>query len=176
MTSTARSACWPSKTGGRAVMDTNIPEAKVPEIFRESESYYLLAFERDPNMAADATHPIEIQVNRKGAHVYAQRRYAPPPRRATGQPPVDVRASLMAAVAGLVPSAGAPLAMTASPFLPAGENAWANIVIDTGAFAQPSASVPRGARRGIQPRGRRAPRPSRLDDSAGCGFAGGRGS
>ena len=132
------------QTGGRAVMDTNTPEAKVPEIFRESESYYLLAFERDPNMAADATRPIEIKVNRKGAHVYAQRRYAsPPPTLSTGQPLADVRASLMAAVAGLLPSAGAPLAITASPFaLPAGENAWLNIVIDTGAFARPSASVP----------------------------------
>ena len=131
------------KTGGRAVMNTNVPEAKVPEIFRESESYYLLAFERDPNMAADATRPIEIKVNRKGAHVYAQRRYASPPPTATGRPPVDVRASLMAAVEGLLPSASAPLAMTASPFaLPAGDNAWLNIVIDTGAFAQAAASVP----------------------------------
>ena len=31
------------KTGGRVVINTNVPEAKVPEIFRESESYYLLA-------------------------------------------------------------------------------------------------------------------------------------
>ena len=132
------------KTGGRAVMDTNAPEAKVPEIFRESESYYLLAFERDPNLPADATRPIEIKVNRKGAHVYAQRRYAPMPQTlSTGQPLLDARASLMAALAGLLPAASAPLAITAAPFaLPAGDNASLNIVIDTGAFAQPADSVP----------------------------------
>jgi VWFA-related protein len=132
------------KTGGRAVMDTNAPEAKVPEIFRESESYYLLAFERDPNLPADATRPLEIKVNRKGAHVYAQRRYAPLPQTlSTGQPLVNVRASLMAAVAGLLPSASAPLALTAPPFaLAAGDNAVLSIVIDTGTFAQAAASVP----------------------------------
>ena len=132
------------KTGGRAVMDTNAPEAKVPEIFRESESYYVLAIERDPNMPADASRPIEIKVNRKGAHVYAQRRYAPLPQTlSTGQPLVDARASLMAAVAGLLPAASEPLALTAPPFaLPAGDNAVLSIVIDTGAFAQAAASVP----------------------------------
>jgi VWFA-related protein len=132
------------KTGGRAVMDTNAPEAKVPEIFRESESYYLLAFERDPNMPADATRPIEITVNRKDAHVYAQRRYAPPPQTlSTGQPVVDVRASLMAAVAGILPSASRRLTVTASPFaLPTGESALLNIVIDAGAFARGGDSVP----------------------------------
>ena len=132
------------KTGGRAVMDTNAPEAKVPEIFRESESYYVLAIERDPNMPADASHPIEIKVDRKGAHVYAQRRYAPvPPTLSTGRPLLDARASLMAAVAGLLPAASEPLALTAPPFaLPAGENAVLSIVIDTGAFAQAATSVP----------------------------------
>jgi len=49
----------------------------------------------------------------------------------------------MAAVAGLLPSGGVRLALTASPFArPAGDNALLNIVIDTGAFAQADASVP----------------------------------
>ena len=131
------------QTGGRAVMDTNVPESKVPEIYRESDSYYLLAFERDPNMAADGTRRIEITVNRKGAHVYAQRRYAsPPPVPSTGQPLADVPAALTAAVAGLLPASSARLAMTAAPFaLPAGDNGRLNIVIDAGAFAQAAASV-----------------------------------
>jgi hypothetical protein len=132
------------QTGGRAVMDTNTPEAKVPEIFRESESYYLLAFERDPNMPADAVRPIEITVNRKDAHVYAQRRYAPLPRAiATGEPLADVRASLTAALSGLLPAASEPLTLTAAPFaMAAGDNASLNIAIEAGAFAQADASVP----------------------------------
>src|SRR5262249_20657824 len=35
----------PDFTGGRAVMNTNAPEEKVPEIFGESEAYYTIGFE-----------------------------------------------------------------------------------------------------------------------------------
>ena len=34
----------PDRTGGRAVMNTNGPISLVPEIFRESDSYYLIGF------------------------------------------------------------------------------------------------------------------------------------
>ena len=44
----------PERTGGRTVVNTNAPEEKIPEIFRESEAYYLLGFERDPAAKTDA--------------------------------------------------------------------------------------------------------------------------
>src|SRR5690606_12947816 len=34
----------PDHTGGRTVMNTNAPQARVPDIVRESQSYYLLGF------------------------------------------------------------------------------------------------------------------------------------
>ena len=68
----------PERTGGRTVVNINAPEEKIPEIFRESEAYYLLGFERDPAAKTDAPRSIEVKVARKGVRAYAQRQYIPP--------------------------------------------------------------------------------------------------
>ena len=68
----------PTRTGGRTVVNTNAPDAAIAEIFRESEAYYLLGFERDPAGKADERRDIEVKVARTGVRAYAQRQYVSP--------------------------------------------------------------------------------------------------
>ena len=51
----------------------------VPEIFRESEAYYVLGVERGVSDRPDARASIEVKVGRKGLRVHAQRQYVLPP-------------------------------------------------------------------------------------------------
>ena len=57
----------PDRTGGRTVIGRNNPEETVPEIFRESEAYYVLGVERGTSGRPDAARSIEVKVGRKGA-------------------------------------------------------------------------------------------------------------
>jgi len=68
----------PARTGGRAITANNTPEMLVPDIFRESEAYYVLGIERDPADRDPRTRTIEVKVGRKGLHVHTQRKYRPP--------------------------------------------------------------------------------------------------
>ncbi len=53
-------------TGGRTVMSTNAPEALLPAVFAESQSYYLLAFAPADRAANGKYHKIDVKVNRPG--------------------------------------------------------------------------------------------------------------
>ena len=66
----------PDRTGGRVVVGRNNPELTIPEIFRESESYYVIAVERALSARPDA-RDIQVKVGRKGLRVVAQRQYLP---------------------------------------------------------------------------------------------------
>lgn len=63
----------PDRTGGRLVLNTNDPEARVPDIFRESGAYYLLGFE--PTATDGRLHTISVRVNRPDVRVRARRTY-----------------------------------------------------------------------------------------------------
>jgi VWFA-related protein len=67
----------PERTGGRRVINTNAPEEKVPDIFKETEAYYVLAYEPGPAKGS-APRSLEVKVARKGLRVYTQRRVAVP--------------------------------------------------------------------------------------------------
>ena len=68
----------PDRTGGRTVVNTNAPDEKIPEIFRESEAYYLLGFERDPTRRP--TH-VDRSRSRSPGRAYARMRNASTSRR-----------------------------------------------------------------------------------------------
>ena len=55
----------------------NNPELTIPEIFRESDSYYVIAVERAVSARPDAARTIQVKVGRKGLRVVAQRQYLP---------------------------------------------------------------------------------------------------
>jgi VWFA-related protein len=77
----------PDRTGGRRVINTNAPDEKVPDIFKETESYYVLAYEPGPAKGT-APRSLDVKVARKGVLVYTQRR-------------VDVPATLAAAATNM---------------------------------------------------------------------------
>ncbi len=66
-------AVLPDRTGGRTVLNTNNPAARVSEIFHESDSYYLLGFE--PAVADGRRHDISVKVDRRGLDVRTRHAY-----------------------------------------------------------------------------------------------------
>ena len=65
----------PARTGGRAVVGMNNPELAIPEIFGESDVYYVIGVERAASARPDAARTIQVKVGRKGLRVVAQRKY-----------------------------------------------------------------------------------------------------
>jgi VWFA-related protein len=136
----------PDRTGGRAVMNTNGPEEIVPEILRESESYYVIGFEPSAPGAADDRRSIEVKTTRKNVRVSAQRQYIASTARLAvsaatraGTMPLPISAAL----SGLLPAATTPLKIALGAFAsPAGESASVRIYLDAGAFIRDQSQVP----------------------------------
>jgi VWFA-related protein len=130
----------PERTGGRTILNTNTPEEKIPEIFRESEAYYVLGFERGTRGLPDARRSIEVKVGRKGVQVHAQRQYVQPPNAKT--PPsitgsATAPASLETALSGLLPAAGRPLTLAIAAFAGAqSAKPSVSVTVDVGRFAR----------------------------------------
>jgi hypothetical protein len=104
----------PDLTGGRTVINRNVPEEAVPDIFRESQSYYVLAIDASTGTRADARRSIDVNVRRRGVKVVAQRAYVP-------SAPVESRSSAAAATSnealrGLLPDGRPPLTMAVAAF------------------------------------------------------------
>ena len=133
----------PDRTGGRTVVGRNNPDETVPEIFRESEAYYLLGVERGASNRPDSPRSIEVKVGRKGLKVYAQRQYVLPP---TAKTAVATARTLSPeeALNGVLPSAGLPLALAVTPFVsPETARPVVRVDVDAGAFAhEDGAPVP----------------------------------
>jgi len=125
----------PEMTGGRVVVNTNGPQEKVPEIFAESASYYVLAFE--PGMAGKpgVNRSIEVKVARKDVRVSAQRKHQQETavRAAAAAPP-----TLESALTGLMPDGSLPLSLAVAAFAGT-EEPRATVIVNTdvGAFAGP---------------------------------------
>jgi len=128
----------PDRTGGRTVVGRNNPEQTIPEIYRESEAYYVIAVERAVSSRPDAARTIQVKVGRKGLRVIAQRQYVPATS-AARTPAEGVRApsTVEDALNGLLPNAGAPLALGVTAFSNAANaNPVVRVNVDAGAFAR----------------------------------------
>src|SRR4029453_5919930 len=90
----------PDKTGGRAVMNTNGPEVQVPDIFRESDSYYLLGFRPADPTPNGKFHEITGKQNARGLDVHARSGYTAtaPATRAEASTPTALSEALQAAL------------------------------------------------------------------------------
>lgn len=95
-------------TGGRTVLNTNAPESVVPDIFSETQSYYLLGFQRSANGRLDERRNIRVRVNRDGVTVRSRTGYYAPT--ADDDAPADSSPSVEA-LRGLLPMTDIPLAV-----------------------------------------------------------------
>ncbi len=104
----------PDHTGGRAVFG-NDPEQALPQIFRESNSYYVLGV--NPAHSDGRFHDIRVKVARRDVIVQARRGYVADGGtvRASAHAPKGVRPGLFTALAGLWPKGDLGLTLTATP-------------------------------------------------------------
>jgi VWFA-related protein len=121
-------------TGGRAVVNTNTPEAPVPDIFSENSSYYLLGIESDAKPGDNQPHKIQVKTSRPGVLVRTRSGYfAPPvekPKKKDTEPP-SPHAALDAALATTLPDGGIPLDLSVVPFA-AASGKGATLLVFTG--------------------------------------------
>jgi len=129
----------PDLTGGRAVLNTNAPEGKVPEIFGETDAYYVVAFEPETSGGREKKRAVEVKVARRDVRVYAQRQYMV---RAVEKPSsavarrAGVPLSLEKALRGLLPDASRPLTLSVAAFAGSSKGkAMLMVNVDVGAFA-----------------------------------------
>jgi hypothetical protein len=103
-------------TGGRIVMNTNAPEALVPEVFAESHAYYLLGFPPADPTPNGRFHKIEVKVNRPGVSVHTRAGYYAGETRAAGKKPIVLSPDASAAIDGVLPRTDVPLRVNVAPF------------------------------------------------------------
>jgi VWFA-related protein len=128
----------PDRTGGRAVMNTNGPDLAVSEIFRESDSYYLIGFRPADQAANGKFHRITVKTTRRDLDVRARSGYT-----AAAVVPADlsppgssVSEPVREALTGLLPAAATPVDLNASAFaVPGSRKAAVVLAVGVGAFA-----------------------------------------
>ena len=102
-------------TGGRTVMNTGTPEAHLPDVFAESNSFYLLAFAPADRQTNGKYHKIEVKVNRPGASVRTRSGYFAGETRVPDSKPSVVSPETAAALEGVLPRTDLPLSVSAAP-------------------------------------------------------------
>jgi VWFA-related protein len=135
-------AVLPDLTGGRVILNDNEPFRLVPDVLRESDAYYLVAFEPIEG-TGDVRHDIQVKVARPGVAVHTVR-YIAPANDASG-PSVAVRPAspLERALIGLLPDPAPPLGMSVAAFAgPDRDHASVGVTLDASAFADRSGSIP----------------------------------
>jgi VWFA-related protein len=108
----------PDRTGGRTVVNTNAPDLQVENIFRESDSYYLIGFRPAPETTSKA-HTIVVRANRPGLKVHARTSYSSAPlSEATPSSPAPdaLGAPLRASLTGLLPTSEVPIDLNIATF------------------------------------------------------------
>jgi len=116
-------------TGGRAVVDTNAPEAHVAPVMAENAHYYLLGFQAVSSTgAAKYFRRVSVRVNRRDVDVRARSGYYPvvAPKPSKKKPPAPIDA----AVSGALPNSDLALGLHVLPFAaPSGRDAEMAIVV-----------------------------------------------
>jgi hypothetical protein len=104
-------------TGGRAVVNDNDMNLRVPAVLAESSSYYLLGVERPPARQEGQLRRVEVRVKRSGVNVRTRSGYYDPTRQE-----IDAAAEMAAsgdptqAIVGGMPKSTVPLDLAVAPF------------------------------------------------------------
>jgi VWFA-related protein len=67
-----------AETGGRAIVNTNTPGARLRQVFADASAYYLLGYSPSREASDGKFHRIEVRVARPGVRVTARRGYWAP--------------------------------------------------------------------------------------------------
>jgi VWFA-related protein len=107
---------YTTRTGGRYVTQ-NMASDALPEVFRESGSYYVLGFQSSYGRTDGRFRRVTVKVNRPGVTVQARGGYYAPGRTAARSPkiPKGLPAPLVEAIAGLWPATGMRMSVGATP-------------------------------------------------------------
>ena len=140
----------PDRTGGRALMNSNQPDLFVPEIFRESDSYYLLGFRPADPSPNGTFHKITVKTTRRDIDVRARSGYtagaaAGPAVAGSATVPEPVREALT----GLLPASTTAISMQSATF--AGPDSSAAVVLTWGRRSLDSPSAVRAGAAGSWP-------------------------
>jgi VWFA-related protein len=135
----------PDMTGGRTIVNRNLPEEMVPTIFRESASYYVLGFEAEPDNQTGLPRSIAVQVARTGVTVSTRRRYLPPTPDAPDSPASSRAAASPSSpeesVSGLLPDGVPRLTMALAAFASEdGSDGIVSVSVDAGGFVNDAVS------------------------------------
>jgi VWFA-related protein len=115
----------PERTGGRTIVDTNDPDLMVDDIFRESDSYYLIGFRPAEREAMGSAHTITVKARQRGVTVRARDSYVSAPARDVTPPSPDpggVPPTLRASLTGLLPASDGRLDLQAAAFATPGSS------------------------------------------------------
>jgi hypothetical protein len=97
-----------SETGGRAIVNTNNPEAGLKDVIADASAYYLLGYAPTRQLSDGKFHKISVRVKRSGVRVTARRGYwAPTEAETNPEPPPPVDVKLTGALRELVTPGGA---------------------------------------------------------------------
>lgn len=132
----------PETTGGRTVTNTNAPESRVPDIMRESQSYYLLGFRPTGDEGISGQfHALKVVVNRPDVNVHSRTGYTTPDTAAASSSPDDAPA-LRASITSALPDGSVAVDLNAGVFATSGSDP-ALVTLATGVtgFASPGDST-----------------------------------
>jgi len=127
----------PDRTGGRTVVNTNGPDLSVPEIFHESDSYYLIGFRPADASANGKFHQITVKTARRGLDVRARSGYtAASAVRAASATTGSMSEPVRDALTGLLPAGLTAIDLNASAFaVPGSQKAAIALTVGVNAFA-----------------------------------------
>ncbi|HEY2433303.1 MAG TPA: hypothetical protein VGI12_11580, partial [Vicinamibacterales bacterium] len=132
----------PDLTGGRTILNSNEPFRMVPDVLRESDNYYLLAFEPIEG-TGEVRHDIQVKVARKGVDVHTARYLGPSTAAVATAAASTPTSPLERALTDLLPDASPPLGMSVAAFAgPDRGHAYVGVTLDASAFADKSGSIP----------------------------------
>lgn len=129
----------PERTGGRTVVNTNGPDLSVPEIFHESDSYYLIGFRPGDRSANGKFHRITVKTTRRGLDVRARSGYTAASGVVAAEPVAtngSVSEPVREALTGLLPAASTAVELNAATFaIPGSRKATVVLTVGVNAFA-----------------------------------------
>lgn len=128
----------PDRTGGRTVVNTNGPDLSVPEIFRESDSYYLIGFRPADTSGNGKFHQITVKTTRRGLDVRARSGYTAANAAVAAGPATTASVSepVRDALTGLLPEGSSPIDLNAAAFaIPGTRKTTVALTIGVNAFA-----------------------------------------